>query len=943
MRLLSGTTLHNLGFAAALVLLSLLAWQGKRAQDVLLDANNAVADSLELINVVQGMLSALQDVETGSRGYMLTADPEYLEPYRDGRERLSHLRALLGHMLAGPDRAEWLAELDASVARRVEIAAANMERRDQLGLEQAAAAMAGSGAKEAMDALRAQLGELDAEERLRLAADSALAEKVLEQGRLQAVGGSMIIGLLMIWFLVAMNRNLRRQAQLAQIARAGEARQNALLRAVPDELYELHADGRVDVLSQSEGSRAAAPPALCAVLAEHMTRHPDRNLIVLDWKDGHGHDHEVRIARAEGGESLAIVRNVTEAARARRRLRDQQAFLRSVVDADENLIFVRDAAGRVLLCNEAFADLLGMRPGQVEGQRVQDIVGGDLLAPLLDGDTALLRELPEFPELRRAQLAVNDASGRERWFQLLKRPMILSDGQRLVLAVAVDISTRRQVERMKSEFISTVSHELRTPLTAIRGGLSMVVGGMAGAVPETLRPLLDIAYKNSERLVRLINDILDIEKLESGRIAMHLQSVALRPLVAQSIEHIAGYAGEFQVRVRLQPGEDGDVEIDTDRFAQVMANLLSNAIKHSPPGEEVVVEVAKRERVMEVVVADRGAGIPEAFRARVFERFAQADSSDVRTRGGTGLGLAITRSLVEQLGGEIGFDTQTDHGTRFFVHLPLATRRALPPTGPEDRQRVLVLDGDTAAATQLAAMLDQRGYAAVVADSAAQARQVLAAMPVHALTINLALPDEDGLAFVYALRSQAAYRHLPVLALGVEPPSAERDAVVGGAVGLVDWLSKPLEPTRILDAVRACLGGADMPIHVLHVEDDADLRALVATLLAQERLTLHAAGSLVEARNALAQRHHDLVILDLMLPDGDGSELLAELAAASPPTLVIIFSALDADTTTPDADSGIVLRRLVKSRHSGATLAGVIGDYLRNWPPRTASQGDPLP
>ena len=130
---------------------------------------------------------------------------------------------------------------------------------------------------------------------------------------------------------------------------------------------------------------------------------------------------------------------------------------------------------------------------------------------------------------------------------------------------------------------------------------------------------------------------------------------------------------------------------------------------------------------------------------------------------------------------------------------------------------------------------------------------------------------------------------------------------------------------------------------MLHVEDDADLRTLVATLLAPEPLALHAAGTLAEARAAMAQRHHDLVILDLMLPDGDGSELLAELAAASPPTLVIIFSALDADGTTSAADSGIVLRRLVKSRHSGAMLAEVIGDYLRTWPARAAPQGDPPP
>lgn len=938
MRRLSGITLHNLGFAAALALLVLLAFEGKRSQEFLLDANAAVEERLELITVVQGIVSALQDIETGARGYVLAGDEAYLAPYYSGRTDLVRQRAALGVMLASRHREAWMAELDTRMQRRIDIAADNIERRDRLGLQRAAEGMTRAGGKETMDALRAQLDELEAEERIQLAGETARVEILLERGRREVVFGSLVIGLLMLWFLRAMNRALRRQARLAETARSGEARQSALLRAVPDDLYEVNADGRVDVLSRGVATRGAPDEGLCEALAGRIAEQPDHTLLTFDWSDGRGHDFEVRIARAEDGDSLAMVRDVTEAVQARRRVRDQQAFLRSVVDADENLIFVRDAGGRVLLCNEAFAALFDLRPAQVEGQRVEDIGGDGRIAPLLEGDTALLRELPE---LRRNQLAVTDVRGRERWLQLLKRPLTLSDGQRLVLAVAVDVSARRQVERMKSEFISTVSHELRTPLTAIRGGLSILTGDLADEIPETLRPLIGIAHKNSERLVRLINDILDIEKLESGRLLMHLQVVALRPLVAQAIEQIAGYAHEFDVHIDLAPGGDPEVELDSDRFAQIMANLLSNAIKHSPAGARVDVDVTTRDGTAEVVVADYGAGIPESFRSRVFERFAQADSSDVRTRGGTGLGLAITRSLVEQLRGEIGFLTEADQGTRFFVRFPLATRQACARTTPGQRPRLLIVDSDTAAATQLGALLEADGYAAVVADSAAQARRVLAATPVDALTLNLALADEDGLSFLHALRSQPAYRHLPVLALGVEPASAGRDAVTGGAVGMVDWLPKPIEPGRVLEAVRACLHGRGAPADVLHVEDDPDLRVLVSTLLEGEQLRLHGAGTLAEARSELAQRHHDLVILDLMLPDGDGSELLAELAAASPPTLAIIFSALDTDSGTI-ADSGIVLRRLVKSRHSGATLAAVIGDYLRNWPTRPAPQEDPF-
>ena len=155
--------------------------------------------------------------------------------------------------------------------------------------------MAKAGGKEAMDRLRVQLEAFEGEERVRLAAESAFAAEVLERGRLQVVAGSVVIALLMIWFLLAMNRNLRRQARLAESARTGEARQVALLQAVPDDLYELHADGRVTVLSPSSGRRGPPPPELCAVFAEQVARQPGRTLLVFDWSDARGHEHEVRV------------------------------------------------------------------------------------------------------------------------------------------------------------------------------------------------------------------------------------------------------------------------------------------------------------------------------------------------------------------------------------------------------------------------------------------------------------------------------------------------------------------------------------------------------------------------------------------------------------------------------------------------------------------------
>lgn len=626
--------------------------------------------------------------------------------------------------------------------------------------------------------------------------------------------------------------------------------------------------------------------------------------------------------------NLRTRRRLFERARAgEARMREQRIFLRTVVDADENLICVRRADGGFELCNAAFAAVFGARPEHLEGQPAGPIVAR---APALfagDEDIAGGRL-----QGRQQEVGLVDASGAERWFQVAKRPMVLAGGERRVLTVALDVSARRQVEKLKAEFVSTVSHELRTPLTSIRGALGMLIGGMAGSVDPAARPLLEIAHKSCERLVRLINDLLDIEKLESGRLQLQVQPLQLGTLVAQAAEQNAAYAREFGVGIATRV-EDGETWIrgDADRLAQVMANLLSNAAKHSPPGGVVEIDARRIDGLVEIGVRDHGNGIPEDFRPRVFERFSQADASDARQRGGTGLGLAITKTLVEQHGGRIGFETATGAGTRFHLRLPTAPApvAALPPEEAPAQPLVLIVDDDNEASAQLARILQARGYRTLACATTARARTLLVREPVRAVIISLGLRNEDPLAFVRNLRGVPDYRHLPVLAVGVRPPEGDAEGLAGGAIGIGDWLCKPFDADRVVESVRACVDASDGRPRVLHVEDDEDLRALIAGLLEDEPLALHGAGTLAEGRAALSARHHDLVILDLMLPDGDGADLLDELAAARPPTRVIIFSARD----TPLPDSEVILHRLVKSHHDGPELAALIHEQLQYWPP----------
>jgi signal transduction histidine kinase len=236
-----------------------------------------------------------------------------------------------------------------------------------------------------------------------------------------------------------------------------------------------------------------------------------------------------------------------------------------------------------------------------------------------------------------------------------------------------DISARREVDRMKSEFLSTVSHELRTPLTSIRGALGLIDAGALGVLPEKAQGMVEIAHHNSQRLVRIINDILDVEKIESGKLEMQIESVPLAAFLEQAAAVHVSYGAKHVVRFIIEPpGAGVSVLANPHRLMQVMANLLSNAAKFSPPGAEVRVRAIEQIARVRIEVTDRGTGIPEAFRARVFEKFAQADSSTSRQFHGTGLGLSISRELIKAMHGTIGFDTVTGEGTTFYFELPRA-------------------------------------------------------------------------------------------------------------------------------------------------------------------------------------------------------------------------------------------------------------------------------
>jgi PAS domain S-box-containing protein len=364
----------------------------------------------------------------------------------------------------------------------------------------------------------------------------------------------------------------------------------------------------------------------------------------------------------------------------------QQAILNSTNYA----IMAVNTKGKVTMFNDGAQRMLGYSEAEMRTQ--------EQLAVLHDPDELALRVQVLSEELGRkirpgAEVFI--ARARERLPDECEWTYIRKDGSRLpvllsitavwdeenklagFVGIAHDLSEQKKIERMKNEFVSTLSHELRTPLTSIRGALGLLVGGAAGEIPSAARRLLDVANKNCERLVRLINDVLDVEKIESGNMRFEPVVQPLLPLLEHAVAATHSYAAQFQVSFDLR-SDAGELlaAVDTDRLLQVMINLLSNASKYSPSGDVVEIRLKRLPGLARVSVIDHGPGVPVEFRDRIFQKFAQADGSDSRQKSGTGLGLNISRAIIEKHHGRIDFRCLPGAGTEFFFELPLAAHTA---------------------------------------------------------------------------------------------------------------------------------------------------------------------------------------------------------------------------------------------------------------------------
>lgn len=503
-----------------------------------------------------------------------------------------------------------------------------------------------------------------------------------------------------------------------------------------------------------------------------------------------------------------------------------------------------------------------------------------------------------------------------------------------------DVTAEREAMQMKNEFVSTVSHELRTPLTSIKGYIDLILDGEAGEINEIQQEFLSIVKENSDRLVDLINDMLDISRIESGRIVLKVQPIDLA-------ERVTGAVNTFRA-VLDQQGRTIQVDVpkglpkaagDPDRIGQVLINFISNAIKYSPEGGAVRVRAEVEDSRVRVGISDEGIGIAPEDQARLFTKFYRVDSSLTREIGGTGLGLSICKSIIELLGGEVGVQSEPGSGSTFWFTLPLASEKHVRTPSLEGPLgspggRILVVDDNGDVANLIATYLSRRGYEVVKALNATEAWELALELEPRVITLDVMVDQGAGFGLLERLKGDPRTCDIPVVVLSIicDEGRSERS-------GCTDYLEKPIDKNRLISVIDGLVGSIASPV-VLVTDDDRSIVELLTHTLKQRGYAVMAAYDGKEAMAAVARTRPDAILLDIRMPVMDGYEVL-EALKTNPATAdipVVIMSAYQLDSNRASVLS--LAAQLIGKPFDVEDFVTHIEEVITESEPAVAASGD---
>jgi PAS domain S-box-containing protein len=894
--------------------------------------------------------SALRTAESTLRQYLLSGREDDLAAFQEARVELRAIRARTREAKVLQESADF----DDLIIQRARVADQAIAARKAGGAEAAAAVLASDASRELRVRTDGLLGGARNREAYRWRDAQAAAEHSAQWAQGFILAGSLLFVAMLAWvvYVVKHYERVRKlgEAQLRDSEAMSRSITEGMVEAVittTDQDIVLEANGAALQLFGYERSDLVGrdvselvPERLRNQYKEFTSmmharpgafRISGREVLALR-KDGTEFPVSVSFSDVQvGGRRMftALMHDITESKRITKALRASESQLRQVTDTVPALIAYLDTEQRFRFHNRAYEENFGLTYEQIDGKPLADVLGPQVyetvrekVDEVLKGNTVRYERTQVTPHGERRHYAM----------QYFPRYGEGSAAQRVIgfFSLGTDITELKRIDRMKTEFVSTVSHELRTPLTSIRGSLGLISGGVAGELPEAVKSLVGIAKNNCERLIRLINDILDSEKIESGKLRLDMQVVDLKQLVEQTLVANEGFAGQHGVNLEMRaPDAALHVRIDSDRMTQVLTNLLSNAVKFSPKGATVEVRLSRVGQKVRTEVVDVGPGIPEEFSSRIFQKFSQADSSDTRQKGGTGLGLNISRALVEKMDGTIGFFSKAGVGTTFFFEMPEWTNpvpllKPLRPPTLSSRPRILICEGDADVAKLISMMLGKAGFDSDMTYSAEEALASLASNTYDAVTVDLKLPGQNGVAFIGQLREDERTRNLPVVVISAMAEQGELQ-FNRKPHSVSDWLKKPIDEHLLVHSLRRAVATLDSgKPRILHVEDDLDIQRITAAI-AQDFASFEFAATLDEARERLREHPFDLVLLDLALGSHSGWDLFEDIDALDPRPPVIVFSAGDVDPSDGRHADAV----LVKAHTSNTELLNTIQRVLQ--------------